>query len=165
MPAGCRRRRRRVLRNRNLACAPSVESVWPTVMQLPCYLERGSTAGSAAARTSPLLPLPGRRAFTFTNTQQACDRFDLSFIPRFKKWCDDYFFIKHRDERARGRDILRLSDRKGKERGCSRESNAAGCTRDLEGVFEFVQARARFSSSVSADRRAPEKRTVHSTRA
>lgn len=29
----------------------------------------------------------------------ACDKFDPSFYPRFKKWCDDYFYIKHRNER------------------------------------------------------------------
>ncbi|KAG5562428.1 hypothetical protein RHGRI_005236 [Rhododendron griersonianum] len=29
----------------------------------------------------------------------ACDKFDSSFYPRFKKWCDDYFYIKHRGER------------------------------------------------------------------
>ncbi|XP_020578695.1 oxygen-dependent coproporphyrinogen-III oxidase, chloroplastic-like [Phalaenopsis equestris] len=31
--------------------------------------------------------------------KQACDKFDPSFYPRFKKWCDDYFLIKHRGER------------------------------------------------------------------
>ncbi|KMZ59344.1 Coproporphyrinogen oxidase [Zostera marina] len=31
--------------------------------------------------------------------KQACDKFDPTFYPRFKKWCDDYFVIKHRNER------------------------------------------------------------------
>uniref|UniRef100_A0A0D6R3Q5 coproporphyrinogen oxidase n=1 Tax=Araucaria cunninghamii TaxID=56994 RepID=A0A0D6R3Q5_ARACU len=31
--------------------------------------------------------------------KQACDKFDPSFYPKFKKWCDDYFLIKHRGER------------------------------------------------------------------
>uniref|UniRef100_A0A0A9BF97 Oxygen-dependent coproporphyrinogen-III oxidase, chloroplastic n=1 Tax=Arundo donax TaxID=35708 RepID=A0A0A9BF97_ARUDO len=31
--------------------------------------------------------------------KQVCDKFDPSFYPRFKKWCDDYFHIKHRGER------------------------------------------------------------------
>lgn len=29
----------------------------------------------------------------------ACDRHDEKFYPNFKKWCDDYFLIKHRGER------------------------------------------------------------------
>ncbi len=30
--------------------------------------------------------------------QRVCDQTDASFYPRFKKWADDYFFIKHRNE-------------------------------------------------------------------
>ncbi|XP_074319654.1 oxygen-dependent coproporphyrinogen-III oxidase, chloroplastic-like [Silene latifolia] len=31
--------------------------------------------------------------------KDACDKFNPDFYPRFKKWCDDYFYIKHRGER------------------------------------------------------------------
>lgn len=34
-----------------------------------------------------------------TVQKKACDKFDPTFYPRFKKWCDDYFYIKHRNER------------------------------------------------------------------
>ncbi|TQV70692.1 oxygen-dependent coproporphyrinogen oxidase [Exilibacterium tricleocarpae] len=33
--------------------------------------------------------------------QQACEPFGESIYPRFKQWCDNYFFLKHRGE-ARG---------------------------------------------------------------
>jgi len=28
----------------------------------------------------------------------ACDKHDPDYYPKFKKWCDEYFFIKHRNE-------------------------------------------------------------------
>ncbi|MBS4027486.1 MAG: oxygen-dependent coproporphyrinogen oxidase [Ignavibacteriales bacterium] len=30
--------------------------------------------------------------------KNVCDKHDSNFYPRFKKWCDEYFFIKHRNE-------------------------------------------------------------------
>lgn len=36
-----------------------------------------------------------------TTLKSACDRHDPGYYPRFKKWCDTYFFVAHRNE-ARG---------------------------------------------------------------
>ena len=30
--------------------------------------------------------------------QQACDAHDATYFPKFKTWCDDYFFLPHRNE-------------------------------------------------------------------
>ncbi|GAA5315981.1 MAG: oxygen-dependent coproporphyrinogen oxidase [Candidatus Pelagadaptatus aseana] len=51
-----------------------------------------------------LTPYYGNRedcVFWHQTAKQACDPFGDDIYPRFKKWCDEYFYLKHRDE-ARG---------------------------------------------------------------
>lgn len=36
--------------------------------------------------------------FFHQSLKDACDKTDAGYYPKFKKWADDYFFIKHRDE-------------------------------------------------------------------
>ena len=36
--------------------------------------------------------------FFHTQLKQTCDRSDKEYYPKFKKWADDYFYIKHRKE-------------------------------------------------------------------
>lgn len=61
--------------------------------------ERGETfwIGGGADLTPIYLFEEDARHFHRT-LKEACDRHDPSYYPRFKKWCDEYFFIKHRGE-------------------------------------------------------------------
>ena len=36
--------------------------------------------------------------FFHSQLKSVCDKYDSAFYPKFKKWADDYFFIKHRNE-------------------------------------------------------------------
>ncbi len=60
-----------------------------------------------------------------SNLKRACDMHDLSYYPRFKKWCDEYFYIKHRRE-TRGVGGLFFDHLKGTEE-------------ELERIFLFVK--------------------------
>ena len=47
---------------------------------------------------TPLLPdEPAGRAFHMA-MRAACDKHDQSYYPKYKKWCDEYFYLPHRDE-------------------------------------------------------------------
>lgn len=47
---------------------------------------------------SPAYPNTEDTLHLHTVLKNACDKFDASFYPKFKNWCDDYFTIKHRNE-------------------------------------------------------------------
>lgn len=40
----------------------------------------------------------GDAIFFHQQLKDVCDKYDSEYYPKFKKWADDYFFIKHRDE-------------------------------------------------------------------
>ncbi len=50
---------------------------------------------------NPMRPQEAETEAFHAALKACCDRHDPDFYPRFKKWCDEYFFIKHRNE-ARG---------------------------------------------------------------
>jgi coproporphyrinogen III oxidase len=64
------------------------------------YFERGSAFwfGGGADLTPIYLEPDDVRHFHRT-LKAACDPHDAGYYPRFKKWCDDYFLIRHRGER------------------------------------------------------------------
>ena len=47
---------------------------------------------------TPLKPAP-KQANTFhADLKACCERHDPDYYPKYKQWCDDYFYLKHRDE-------------------------------------------------------------------
>jgi coproporphyrinogen III oxidase len=50
------------------------------------------------ADLTPMFPDAQEAATFHTALEAACARHDPGYYPRFKKWCDEYFFLKHRNE-------------------------------------------------------------------
>ena len=50
------------------------------------------------ADLTPMVPVAQDTADFHTAFKNACDRFDPEYYPKFKKWCDEYFFLPHRNE-------------------------------------------------------------------
>lgn len=117
----------------------------PTVHANFRYLERGSGSWfGGGTDLTPYYPYL-EDVIHFHNTLKgACDKFDPWYYPRFKKWCDEYFFIKHRSE-ARGVGGIFFDYFTGKH---ADEPLDAGDTRPnvdrgIEFVFEFVRGVSR----------------------
>jgi coproporphyrinogen III oxidase len=53
------------------------------------------------ADLTPTFPIDADTAAFHGALQGACDAFDPGYYARFKKWCDEYFYLPHRGE-ARG---------------------------------------------------------------
>ena len=58
--------------------------------------------------------------------KDACDKHDKAYYPRFKKWCDEYFYVKHRGE-CRGVGGIFFDDLDETEK-------------DQESLFAFIQS-------------------------
>ena len=50
------------------------------------------------ADLTPMYPDEADKADFHAAFKAACDRHDDDYYPRFKAWCDDYFYLKHRQE-------------------------------------------------------------------
>jgi coproporphyrinogen III oxidase len=50
------------------------------------------------ADLTPMYPDDEDTADFHAALKSACDRHDAAYYPKFKKWCDEYFFLPHRNE-------------------------------------------------------------------
>jgi coproporphyrinogen III oxidase len=62
-------------------------------------LRRGSAVWfGGGADLTPYYPVREDAEHFHRTWKTVCDRHDGAFYPRFKKWCDEYFFLPHRGE-------------------------------------------------------------------
>ncbi len=50
------------------------------------------------ADLTPIFPDAAEATAFHAALKAACDAHDPGYYPRFKQWCDEYFYLKHRDE-------------------------------------------------------------------
>lgn len=71
----------------------------PTVHANFRYLEKGNAAWfGGGADLTPFYPFREDVVHFHQTLKTACDRHGAELYPRFKAWCDEYFFIRHRNE-------------------------------------------------------------------
>ncbi|HKP85011.1 MAG TPA: oxygen-dependent coproporphyrinogen oxidase [Blastocatellia bacterium] len=109
------------------------------------YLERGSGGWfGGGTDLTPYYPYREDVIHFHRTLKAACDKFDAGFYPRFKKWCDEYFFIKHRDE-TRGVGGIFFDYLTGEAAGplLDPDSSRSHGARGIEFIFEFVKEAGR----------------------
>jgi len=95
----------------------------PTVHANFRYFERGGDAWfGGGSDLTPYYPYEEDARHFHRVWKSVCDRHDASYYPRFKEWCDEYFFLPHRNE-MRGIGGIFFDDLR----------------KDLEKTFDFVR--------------------------
>jgi len=70
----------------------------PAVHMNTRYIVTSKAWFGGGADLTPMVADESDTAAFHAALRAACDRHDASYYPRFKAWCDEYFFLKHRDE-------------------------------------------------------------------
>jgi coproporphyrinogen III oxidase len=71
----------------------------PTVHANVRHIQRGGQSWFGGGMDlTPYYVVPDDAVSFHRTLRDCCARHDASFYPRFKRWCDDYFFLPHRNE-------------------------------------------------------------------
>ncbi|MGK7871927.1 MAG: oxygen-dependent coproporphyrinogen oxidase [Xenococcaceae cyanobacterium] len=122
----------------------------PTVHLNYRYFEAGSVWWfGGGADLTPYYPFAEDAAHFHRTLKQACDGHNPEYYPVFKRWCDEYFYLKHRQEmRGVGGLFFDYQDGQGtlyrgshKEGPAATYSNQVGALepRNWEDLFAFVR--------------------------
>jgi len=109
----------------------------PTVHANFRFLERGSGCWfGGGTDLTPYYPYLDDAIHFHRTLKTACDEFDDTFYSRFKKWCDEYFFLKHRNE-TRGVGGIFFDYLTGKT--IDGDVKTIDDSQGIEFIFEFVE--------------------------
>ena len=75
-------------------CSPLV----PAVHMNTRFIVTTKSWFGGGADLTPVYPLDADTADFHAALKGACDRHDGAYYAKFKKWCDEYFYLPHRDE-------------------------------------------------------------------
>lgn len=70
----------------------------PAVHMNTRHIVTGKAWFGGGADLTPMVPDAADTAAFHAALKRACDRHGADYYDRFKKWCDEYFYLKHRDE-------------------------------------------------------------------
>ena len=114
----------------------------PTVHANFRRLDRGSAGWfGGGADLTPYYLRPEDAVHFHRTLQGACDRADPGLFPRFKAWCDDYFFLPHRGEPRGVGGIFFDYLGAGAERTAGRApAGESAVESDPERLFAFVRS-------------------------
>ncbi|MBE9177063.1 oxygen-dependent coproporphyrinogen oxidase [Oculatella sp. LEGE 06141] len=110
----------------------------PTVHLNYRYFEAGPVWWfGGGADLTPYYPFAEDAAHFHQTLKQACDRHHSEYYPTFKRWCDEYFYLKHRQEtRGVGGLFFDYQDGRGKLYHGSDENGAAAAYSNAVGDVE-----------------------------
>jgi coproporphyrinogen III oxidase len=122
----------------------------PTVHLNYRYFEAGPVWWfGGGADLTPYYPFAEDASHFHQTFKNACDRHNAEYYPVFKRWCDEYFYLKHRQEtRGIGGLFFDYQDGRGKlYKGPNLEGEAATYSdaigevnpRSWEDLFSFIQ--------------------------
>jgi coproporphyrinogen III oxidase len=115
----------------------------PTVHANVRHIQRGSGAGWFGGGTdlTPYYVVAEDATHFHRTLRDSCARHDATFYPRFKRWCDDYFFLPHRNEPRGIGGIFFDYLGAGAEATAGQATDDASSPRetDAEAMFAFVR--------------------------
>ena len=167
--AAGRRPRRSARRASRWSCTRGTRACRPCTPTSASSIAAGARWFGGGTDLTPYYVVAEDATHFHRTLRDVCDRHDASFYPRFKRWCDDYFFLAAPGRAARGRgDLLRLPRRR--RRGDRARARAVGRRRTARGRRSSACSRScatlgrAMLGAVLPDRRSPARRAVRGER-